>query len=318
VLDLQRPDSALAAFLGPHLERTTFLSGDLTDPSFMQALDISGITHAVHAATLTHSAALETTEPERYLRINVDGLVNLLARLRRQPTLVRLVNISSGAVYGEPTPDSRPEPQDEDGPLNPSELYGVSKLAAEQIARRYGELFSLDVRQVRLSDVFGPMERPSPARSQMSVPYRILESIGDNRPLRLTANSLEGAGDFISAEDVAAGVLQLLTVEAFEPRVVNLALGRRVGLRELFEAVAAAKDMFRYDVVSPGEPVDVVLDPDNRRGRWNAYAIHRAERYLSWRPRPIDQQIRSYLDWGSGGVAHTGSPAADGVAHGSD
>ena len=41
----------------------------------------------------------------------------------------------------------------------PRRLYGISKLASELITERYGDLFGFSAASVRLSSVYGPMDR---------------------------------------------------------------------------------------------------------------------------------------------------------------
>lgn len=303
-VDLQAPDQLLNEFLADGAERVEFAVHDLATERFTTELDLDDVTHVVHTATLTHSTPRERHAPALFARVNVGGIVNLLERIRALPDLQRFVNVSSGAVYGEPSPDSPKTAQAEDGPFNPAELYGITKLAAEQIAARYGEIFQLDVRHVRLSDVFGPMERPSPAREAMSLPFAALRAAADDRPLRLTERTLRARGDFISAEQVASGIVKLLTVGSREPRVANLALGQRVRIRDLLCLINGMLPQARFHVVKPAESVDVSLDPCNERARWNAYDIAGARRHLNWQPTSLADQLRRYVDWATVDLAH--------------
>jgi dTDP-glucose 4,6-dehydratase len=198
-------------------------------------------------------------------------------------------------VYGTPSRWSPEDRQDEDGPFSPPELYAISKYAAEQIARRYGELF-LDVVAVRPSGVFGPMERPTPGRRTMSLPYRMMRAFLEGRPLSLTARTLEASGDFISSEDTARAIAALLRSPGPRHRTYNVAYGRRIQVQALLDAFATLADGFSYRTAA-GELADVDLNPDDRLARHNAYAVDRIARDVDWRPRPIEEQLASYLTW---------------------
>ena len=312
VLDRTVDEVARAAF-APYGERVIVQLGDVTDLDCLRSLPRRDeITHVVHGAMIAHVPAWELDDPARYVHVNVGGTANVLAGARDLPALQRFVYVSSGAVYGEPTAASPRGTQPESGPLDPAETYGISKLASELVTRRHGALFDLDVRIARLSWVFGPMERPTPGRTIMSPPHAIVRAILDRRELRVTRRSLEAVGDFLSSEDAASGILALLSVEDPKHVAYNIALGRLAPFAELLEIVTDAHPAFVYRVVEDGEAADVDHDPALRRARWNAYEIERIARDADWTPRPLAEQLRTYLAGAltRPAVAATGSVAA--------
>jgi len=124
----------------------------------------------------THHAETERNNPRRYLDINLGGTVALLEwRRRSAPGAFHLRQYRG--VYGDPGDFSPKNSQPETGPFDPPELYAVSKYAAELVVRRYGKLYDLPAYRVRLSDIFGPMERPTGARLSMSLPYLMVRSV---------------------------------------------------------------------------------------------------------------------------------------------
>ena len=195
VLDLGGRDEAAAEFLAPFAHRIDWVGGDIRDESVVErAFSFGEITHVVHGATLTHFEGWEREDPGRFMDVNVMGTIRLLERARRAAGLERFVYVSSGAVYGEPGPDSPVGPQPETGPFDLPEMYAISKFSAEMVSRRYGELFDLDVVRVRFSGVFGPMERRTGARCLMSAPYHMVRAHLERRPLRVTRGALSRRG----------------------------------------------------------------------------------------------------------------------------
>src|SRR5262249_50098003 len=162
-------------------------------------------------------------------------------------------------VYGEPGPGTPDGLQPEEGPLGTPELYAVSKLAAELVARRYGELACLDVRTVRLSGVFGPLERPTGSRILMSPVHAVVEAATGGRALRVTGRTLSSVGDHVSAEDVADGLARLLRAPALRHDTYNLADGRLTGFAELADAVRAAGADLHLEVVPDAAGADLDL-----------------------------------------------------------
>jgi nucleoside-diphosphate-sugar epimerase len=294
-VDLTAPDELVNAFFGQLLPRLRFFQGDVTDPEFIDRLPLDDVTHVIHGASVTHVAGGEQADPARFFEVNVVGTLCLLQRLREVSSLQRVIYVSSGAVYGDPTDASPEGPQPESGPFNPRQMYAISKYAGEQAARRCAELHDLDVRHVRFSDVFGPMERPTPARLQMSLPHRLVQAAIMLRRPRITRRTLGAGGDYLHAVDVADAVATLLYHPHLAYNEYNIALGRWVTVETLLEELRSVAPEFGYDVVDSGE-VDIDMDPSHRRARWNAYAIDRIGD-IGWQPRPLDVQLRSYLDW---------------------
>ncbi len=172
----------------------------------------------MHGATVTPlsrgTAAEAKREPEaedpgRILDVNIMGTVAMLDWARTLPNLARFIYVSSGAVYKHHGPDRPGEPLPEDGYVMPRRLYGISKLASELITERYGDLFGLSSASVRLSSVYGTMDRVTPSRNFRHVPNRIAQLAVDGAT-RVRVNTLAAVGDYIHVEDVARAIVSLL------------------------------------------------------------------------------------------------------------
>lgn len=292
-------------YLAPHGDRVQLHVGDITDLAAFDAVpDYEAVTHIVHGAMVAHVPAWELADPTQFVNVNVLGTINTLEWARRLPALRRFLYVSSGGVYGEAIESSPEGPQAEDGPFNPPELYAISKYASELLSRRYGALFGLDIRIARLSWVFGPMERVTSGRALMSPPYAIARALVEDRPVTVTRRTLAAVGDFLSAEDVAVGVATLLHAENPRHTAYNIALGTLTRFDALLEASALAQPAARFVVTDNDHPADLDHDPSLRRARWNAYDIGRMRREFDWEPRPLAEQLRTYLDWVLGDPIH--------------
>src|SRR3954464_654249 len=201
--DLMEPDAFLQEFLGQDGERVIFATGDITDRDRLREVALRhDVTSIVSAAAITPRFDREQREPDRIIDVNIGGVVNALEVARQLPHFRRFVQISSVAVFGD---NKALTLLDEGSPANATSLYGITKLAGERIALRYADLCALDVVAVRPSNVYGPMERPTPGYAGAAGLREMLRIHFAGQPIKVA--SLAGPyRDWTYAEDVAEGI----------------------------------------------------------------------------------------------------------------
>lgn len=288
--DLAAPDDVLRDALADVAGRVDFLTLDVRDANAVDAAVRDAAPDViVHGATVTQVPAWEREKPAWYVDVNVMGTTHVLDAARRCPSVQRVVLASSAAVYGAGTGD--PGPLAEDAPLLPDEMYGITKVAGEAIARRFAALYDLDIPIVRFTKVFGPMERPSSARAAMSLPYHLAAALSTGTPCRVTPRTLDAAGDWISAVDVAEAITALCRSAQPHTRAYHLASGISTSVRELLALFGTEA------TTADPEDADVDMDPALRYGKNAVYSVRRAEAELGWRPRPLADQVAEYVRW---------------------
>jgi nucleoside-diphosphate-sugar epimerase len=290
--DLMEPDDYLRVFLGADTANVVFESGDVTDRERLREAAVRhGVTSIISAAAITPRVDRERREPERILDVNLGGVVNALEVARGLEDFHRFVQISSCAVFGD-VPGATE--LDEDSPANSTNLYGITKLAGERVALRYGDLFGLDVVVVRPSNVYGPMERFTPGYAGATELREMLRIHFNGEPIKVA--SLDASHrDWTFAEDVAEGIERAWAVGGPLPhRVYIVSSGEQQSVGDVLEAFRQNLSGLEYEVVSPDEanyPVDPGVPgplPLNRR-------VHE---HLGWSPRtPFADGMREYLAW---------------------
>jgi UDP-glucose 4-epimerase len=305
VLDASPLDAAAQRYFAPVMQRLSVVVADVTRPeTWAAALAGLGVTHIVHGATITPIARGSATEakrepeardPARIIDVNVMGTVTMLEWARALPGLERFLYVSSGAVYKHHGPDRPGEPLPEDGYVMPRRLYGISKLASELITERYGELFGLSTASVRLSSVYGPMDRVTASRNHRHVPNRIAHMALDGVK-RVRVNTLDAVGDYIHVEDVAHAIVALLRAPRLHYCVYNIACGATASIGDMVGWAAEKVPGFGAQVV-PAEQADILQDPALRDGMWGAYDISRIFSETGWKPRPMRAALHAYMDW---------------------
>jgi UDP-glucose 4-epimerase len=307
-LDAAPLDAAAERYFAPFAARLAVVVADVTQPhDWRAALGHHAITHIVHGATITPisrgtaSAARrepEADNPARIIDVNVMGTVAMLDWARTLPDFKRFIYVSSGAVYKHHGPDRPGEPLPEDGYVMPRRLYGISKLASELIAERYGDLFGLSTASVRPSSVYGPMDRVTASRNMHHVPHRIARLALDGAG-RVRVNTLDAVGDYVHAEDVARAIVSLLHAPRLRYGSYNVACGATASIGDMVGWVAEKVPGFHAEIVPP-EQADILQDPTLRDGMWGAYDVSRLTGETGWKPRPMREALHAYMDWLAG------------------
>jgi nucleoside-diphosphate-sugar epimerase len=240
----------------------------------------------VHAATVTSVPGLELVDPARFLDVNATGTLRVIAAAHAGG-VGKIVLVSSAAVYGAGTRDTAiPECR---LPV-PDDLYGISKIAAEAAARRFAELTGIALIIVRLSKVFGPMEKPTATRQSMSGPFHVASAAVADRPLAVTPRTFDAAADWISSIDVARGLSAVCDLDTAPLDIFNIGSGHLTGIVEIAESFGT--ELVRTDRVN----AELDLDPSESRGKHGFLDVARMAD-LGWTPRPIRDQVLDYRRW---------------------
>ena len=298
-VDLAAPDRVVTAFFAPVADRLRLRAGDMRDEALWHALAAEfTVTHVVHGAAVTSIDRLtrrddgspDMTGALPALEANIMGSLRALAWAGRQAGLCRFVTVSSGSVYAPEGPSPLPE----EGFVAPEGLYPLSKFAGELFTAQAARQFGLPAVSVRLSGVYGPLDRETGTRAVAPVPFTLLRKALDGAELRLAG--LDEVGDYIHAGDVGRAVTALLDCPRPRHPVYNIAQGEAVSLRALADLVAELVPGTRWREVPPAE-ADIALGPHPAGGRWGAYDISRLAADAGWRPRPLDAAFADYRDW---------------------
>ena len=302
IVDANTPDDLAKRFFSPVASRLDHIKADVLSNELWASLaGRSDIGYVVHGATVTsinrHVHADGHGKPglagaQRSIAVNIDGTVNVLAWAQSLPALQCLVNVSSGSVYADSDPAERPLP--EEGYVAPEGIYAITKYTGELFTAFSAREFDLPAVSVRLSGVFGPMDRQTSARDVTCAPKAIALRALAGEVVRVRA--LEAAGDFIQAGDVAAAIIGLLEAGQRRHAVYNVAAGETATIDDLLTCTREKFPSLRYVLAGAGER-DVDYDPAQRTGRWGAYDISRIRQDTGWSPRPLRDSLHAYLDW---------------------
>jgi nucleoside-diphosphate-sugar epimerase len=140
------------ANLQPLLDRISIYRGDVTRlDHLLEAVNNHGVDRIIHMAALLPPDTED--RPATGMAVNIDGTNNIF-EAARWGNIRRVVYASSIAVYGvQDTFGDRPLTEDDlAAPIN---VYGMTKSVNDFSARRYTDLYGLDLRGIRICTVFG-------------------------------------------------------------------------------------------------------------------------------------------------------------------
>lgn len=209
------------------------------------------------------------------------AMTSTMCELLREGLYRTLVHFSSSEVYGT----AQYTPMDESHPLLPLTPYAASKAGGDHVVASYRATFGIDVATVRPFNAFGPRQNEQayagviPTVVQRALAGEQVEIHGDGLQTR----------DFTYVADVAEFALATYRAPVTRGRVVNVASGREVSVKEL---VARLLDAVGSDAV--------VVNSDPRPGdvRRHCGGVTLGRGLTGFRPRwALDDGLAETVRW---------------------
>jgi len=128
----------------------TLVPGDVTDAAALSRA-VEGVEVVYHIAALYRQAGLSSAT---YRAVNATA-AGQIVEAAAKAGVRRVVHCSTVGVHG----DIEHPPAGEDAPLKPGDIYQLTKLEGESLAREAGERLGIDVTIVRPTGIYGPGDR---------------------------------------------------------------------------------------------------------------------------------------------------------------
>jgi len=215
---------------------------------------------------------------------NVRPELNMLQLMVDRQLKARLLVVASNEVYGAVSPDKLPV--NENTLLEPSNPYGVSKVAQDLLARQFFLSHDVDVIRVRAFNHLGP--RQSPQFVAANFARQIAEAeVGLREPVVRVGN-LQAQRDFTDVVDVVRAYA-LLMEKGRSGEAYNVASGQPRSVQGLL------------DILLGMSSVELRIEPDQTRTRpADAPIVYgditRLQTDTGWQPTvPFDESVRRVL-----------------------
>lgn len=285
-----------AGFIGSHLVDRLLADGDrviavddlstgikerVPDAAELEELDIvdfealKALADAAKPERIFHLGAqsvvtVSVADPWRDCDVNVKGTLNVLQVARDHGAPV-VFSSTGGALYGDEAPLPTPETQ----PPAPLAPYGASKWAGEAYVCTWAAAGGQAHAVCRLGNVYGPRQSPFGEAGVVAIFSHKLWAgeratlFGHGKPTR----------DYVHVSDVVEGLVSASGVAG----VFNIATGREVAVREIFDLLRAEAGVESEPEMAPlreGELERSRIDPS------------RAASELGWRAQiPLDRGV---------------------------
>lgn len=235
--------------------------------------DIEGVFHC--AAQPSISARVPIAE---YWKDNVLATHNLVNYARRLTDLRGFVYISSSSVYGAYA--SGPETTE----VRPVSLYGITKLASEQIVLAETRKNGFPGCSARLFSVYGPRERPD------KLYFQLIRCALDSKPFNLFHSSLAHERSYTYVDDAVRGLLLILeNLSTCAGEVFNIGSDRSIFTAE---GIRMIEELTGSEIV-----MNEVADRTGDQVRTRAH-IDKARTILGFEPSvDLYSGLENQVDW---------------------
>ena len=155
---------------------------------------------------------------------------------------------SGGTVYG----NNVTCPIKEEAETDPISSYGIQKLTIEKLLYLYNYLYGLDYRIIRLSNPYGPYQRPNGVQGVVTTfIYKVLKGeelvvYGDGSVVR----------DFIYIDDAISGIINISSTES-KHKIYNLGSSKGVSVSELISIIEKTLNKKSNVVFHKGRNADI-------------------------------------------------------------
>lgn len=187
------------------------------------------------------------TNPLRDFTLNTYNVAKLLEAIRLSQPNCKFINLSSAAVYGNPSQIPISE-QHTPKPISP---YGVHKLQAEQVCKMFFDIYKIPTCSLRIFSAYG-----NGLKKQLFWDVFKKASKGDVLEMFGTGSETR---DFIHVDDVVRAIEITANHAGFTGEIVNIANGQEIKIKdavETFLSLFKEQKTARFNsVVKEGDPL---------------------------------------------------------------
>ncbi|MDI6602223.1 MAG: UDP-glucose 4-epimerase GalE [Thermoanaerobacteraceae bacterium] len=269
--------------------------GDISDHDRVcNVIKKYGVDSVIHFAA--YSLVGESMEdPQMYYINNVGGTMSLLKAMM-DCGVKKIVFSSTAAVYGEP----EEVPIKEESRLNPTNVYGRTKLIIENILKDYDMAYGLKYVSLRYFNAAGADDAGDIGEDHYPethlIPLVLKTAKGERKDIKIYGTDYSTPDgtcirDYIHVNDLAdAHILALEYLRENRSNVFNLGNGSGFSVKEVIDTAekVTSRNIKRIETERrPGDPVVLIADSE------------KIKKVLGWKPQytELDKIIETAWRW---------------------
>ncbi len=225
-----------------------------------------------------HGAYSSQTDVDEMVKINVEGLLNLLIA-SKDVNYQAFINTGSSSEYG-----FKDKPMKETDLLEPASFYAATKASATYLCQVFAKEYNKPIVTIRPFSVYGPYEEPG-----RFIPT-IMNALLTNQPIKLTPG--DERRDFVYIDDIVEAYMQLMDhANKFPTHVFNIGTGKEYTNDEVVRALFATTG--RTTAIEKGAFPARSWDTSH----WIA-DISKSKKFLAWKAKfSLEQGLKRTLQW---------------------
>ena len=261
------------------VDKLEFIEADIRDANATrQAME--GVNIVYHEAAIP-SVPRSVADPQLSHDVNVNGTFNVLMAAR-DAGVKRVIFAASSSAYG----DTEVLPKTETMLPNPLSPYAAAKLVGELYCQTFTRVYGLETVALRYFNVFGPRQDPTSPYS--GVISKFVTALLNNEAPTIFGDG-EQSRDFTYIANVVDANLRAAEAPEAVGQVMNLGIGQRITLNQLFEELQKIIGTNLKPNYSPTRAGDV---------RHSLADIARAENLLGYCPLVgLAEGLKYTVDW---------------------
>lgn len=261
-----------------NLQKFSYVESDFSENTDFDEL-LEGQEVVYHLVSTTVPTTSNQQIPQE-LSANIIVTSKLLEACVRQNVKKVIFISSGGTVYGK----EMCCPLKEGTPTYPISSYGLQKITIEKLLYLYHYMYNLDYRVVRLSNPYGPYQKPNGILGAVTTfTYKALNDeeitvFGDGSVVR----------DFIYIDDAVEAIIKIAT-QNVEQKTFNLGCGYGTSIKQLLDIISSTLKLHLKIKYVEGRSVDVPV---------NYLDIQRYEKYFgTLNPISLEEGIKKTAEF---------------------
>lgn len=245
------------------------VQGDVRNYELLTEL-VRGQEYIFHLAAQV-GREISMADPGLDVDINCNGTLALCRAVAAHNPGARVVYAGSRGQIGEPVY----VPVDEQHPDNPTDVYGINKLAAEKYLLLYGKIYGFHAVSLRLNNVYG-------VRCQMQHGYYgilnwFIRNAMEGKPITVYGDGLQ-TRDYVYIDDVVDAFVRAALVPECNQQIFMIGSGVETLFLEMVKTVIAA--------VGQGEYLHIPFPPERESIDIRKFVVSydKMSRFTGWRP----------------------------------